>query len=98
MQVSKQIKRLMLALVLPVVCASAFASGSEAYEDPKQKMYNTGKAVYEQKLACTGCAMAGKALDKDVAKMLLEDGSKTSTLSADEKAALVEFLKKRFKM
>lgn len=98
MQVSKQIKQLLLGLVLPVVCAGAFASGSESYEDPKQKMFNTGKAVYEQKLACPTCALAGKTLDQELAKMILDDAAKTATLSADEKAALTEFLKKRFKL
>lgn len=95
------LKRLALALTLPLIAGAAFASGSDSFGgglSGEQQRYNEGKAVYAQKLACADCAMAGKALDKALAQSLLADADKSAKLSDDERAALAVYLKLRFKL
>jgi hypothetical protein len=78
----------------------AMASGSEGVstgETSDAQLYNVGKSVYAQKLACTNCPMSGKPLNASVAKELLA-GNQTQSLSADEKSALTAYLKRRFKL
>lgn len=95
------LKRLCLAVALPLLAGAALASGIDSFGGGlagQQQLYNAGKAVVAQKLVCAGCAMAGKTLDKPLAMALLEDASKTSTLSDDERNALAVYLKLRFKL
>ena len=89
-----------LALVLSVMASTAFASGSDSFGgglSGEQARYNTGKAVYAQKLACPDCMLSGKMLDKMQAQQVLTNADLTSTLSDDERAALATYLKLRFK-
>ena len=80
--------------------ASAIASGSDAgggAETGDAQLYNVGKGVYAQKLACKSCPLAGKNLDADMARGLL-GGNETYGLSAEEQQALAVYLKLRFKV
>jgi Fe-S cluster biogenesis protein NfuA len=98
---SLKLKKLGLVLALPLICGAAFASGVDSVGgglSGQQQMYNAGKAVYTQKLACSACMMAGKTLDKALAQTLLNDAAKTSNLSDDERSALATYLKLRFKL
>ncbi len=57
------IRKYGLALLLPCMVGSAFASGSDSLGgglSGEQARYNAGKAVYAQKLACPSCALSGK--------------------------------------
>ena len=95
------LKRLTLALALPLVASAAFASGSDSFGgglSGEQQLYNAGKAVFAQKLACSGCAMAGKTLDKPLAQSILSEADTTAKLSDDDRAALATYLKLRFKL
>lgn len=89
-----------LALTLPLLATGAFASGSDSFggQSGGQAEYNTGKAVYAQKLACSDCPLAGKMLDKMLAEKLLSDPSLTAKLSDDERKPLTTYLKRRFKL
>ena len=90
-----------LALVLACMIDNAFASGSDSLGgglSGEQARYNAGKAVYAQKLACPGCALSGKKLDKPQAQQLLADNTLAAKLSDDERAALATYLKLRFKL
>ena len=96
-----KLKKIGLAIALPLFCAAAFASGVDSFgggQTGQQQMYNAGKAVYAQKLACAGCMMAGKTLDKALAQTLMSDADKTASLSDDERSALAAYLKLRFKL
>ena len=89
-----------LALTLPLLASTAFASGSDSFggESSDQSQYNTGKAVYAQKLACPDCPLAGKTLDKMLAEKLISDPSLTTKLTAEERMPLMSYLKRRFKL
>lgn len=89
------------ALVLPFMVSTAFASGSDSFGgglSGEQAQYNSGKAVYAQKLACSDCTLAGKTLDKTQAQQVLSDTGLTAKLSEDERTALTTYLKLRFKL
>lgn len=95
------LKRLVLTLALPLVAGAAFASGSDSFGGGltgEQQSYNAGKAVYAQKIGCSKCMMAGKALDKTSAQNLLANPDKTTNLSDEERVALTTYLKLRFKL
>lgn len=97
------LKNTKIALVIALTSAlplTAIASGSEGVsggETNDAQMYNVGKAVYAQKLACSNCPLAGKALNAMLAKDLLA-GNQTQSLNADDKTALTSYLKRRFKL
>lgn len=94
-------KWLYLAFVLPALAGTAMASGVDSFGGGlagQQQLYNAGKAVYAQKLACGDCMLAGKSLDKTLAQSLLSDADKTAKLSDDERNALAVYLKLRFKL
>jgi hypothetical protein len=98
---SLNLKKIGLALALPLLCSAALASGVDSTGSGlsgQQQMYNAGKAVYAQKLACSDCMLAGKTLDKALAQTLLSDPMKTDKLSDDERSALTTYLKLRFKL
>ena len=81
----------------PVV---ALASGSDAAggnQTSDAQAYNLGKGVYAQKLACSGCPLAGKSVTAEIAGDLL-NGKGTQSLSADETQVLAVYLKRRFKL
>lgn len=90
-----------LALALSFMAGSAFASGSDSLGgglSGEQARYNAGKAVYAQKLACPGCILSGKMLDKMQAQQIITNTDLTSNLSDDEREALATYLKLRFKL
>ncbi len=96
----KPIKLTLTALLMSALPFVALASGSEGVsggETSEAQMYNVGKAVYAQKLACSNCPLAGKALNVMLAKDLLA-GNQTQSLNADDKTALASYLKRRFKL
>jgi hypothetical protein len=98
--ISKRIRMALVVAFLSSVPLSAMSSGSEGVgtgETNDAQMYNVGKAVYAQKLACANCPLAGKALNAMVAKDLLA-GNQTQGLSADDRSALSTYLKRRFKL
>jgi hypothetical protein len=91
-------------LISGAVCAlfssMVFASGSEtmsAAPSSSAQLYNTGKAVFADKFACSNCPLAGKNLDAEVAKEVLKGNPKVA-LSNDESEALAAYLKRRFKI
>lgn len=94
------IHRTALAVALTVFASSAMASGSEggaAAQTGDMQLYNAGKAVYAQKLACDTCPLAGKSLDATLASDLIA-GKGVPTLSEGDSKALMTYLKRRFKM
>lgn len=89
-----------IALALALAGGLAQASGSDgggSAETGDAAAYNTGKSVFATKLACTGCPMAGKALDAAAARALLANKGSV-TLTPQESAALDLYLKRRFKL
>jgi hypothetical protein len=87
-------------LLIGTVAVPAWASGNDgagSAETGDAAAYNTGKGVYNSKLACSGCPMAGKTLDATSARELLNNKRGVS-LSAEESAALDVYLKRRFKL
>lgn len=89
-----------IALALALAGGFAHASGSDgggSAETGDAAAYNTGKAIYASKLACSACPMAGKSLDAGMARELLVS-TKGVTLTADESQALAVYLKRRFKL
>ncbi len=89
-----------LLLVSSLSGGLALASGNDgagSAETGDVALYNTGKGVYNSKLACTGCPMAGKTLDANSARDLLSN-RRGVTLNAEESAALDVYLKRRFKL
>ena len=75
-----------LAAALIWAAGSSFASGSDAgggAETGDAQLYNIGKGVYAQKLACKSCPLAGKSLDSAMARDLAA-GKGTTGLNAEE--------------
>lgn len=90
----------MITALLAASPVIAMASGSDATggnQTSDAQAYNLGKGVYAQKLACSGCPLAGKSVSAEIAGDLL-GGKGTQTLSADEKQVLTVYLKRRFKL
>lgn len=85
-----------LALAAGIALASGSDGGTSA-ETGDAALYNIGKGVYATKLACSGCAMAGKSLDAATARELMAKAPAVN-LSAEESAALNVYLKRRFKL
>ena len=95
-------KKWVSALGALAVAASgaALASGSEGFtqgQNNDTRLYNVGKGVYADKFACSGCPLAGKSLNADVAKGVLGGTPKVS-LSGEEQDAVAVYLKRRFKI
>jgi hypothetical protein len=89
-----------LAALLAMASGVAFASGSEGFStgpNNAARLYNTGKLVYADKFSCSGCPMAAKTLNAEVAREVLAGKTKV-TLSGDEQAAVEAYLKRRFKL
>lgn len=86
-----------LLAALPLLATASGSEGVNTGETSDAQLYNVGKSVYAQKLACTNCPLAGKPLNAMVAKEVLA-GNQTQGLSADEKSALTAYLKRRFKL
>ena len=91
-----------LALGVLAVAASgaALASGTEGFaqgQNNDTRLYNAGKGVYADKFACSGCPLAGKPLNADVAKGVLGGAPKVA-LSGEEQDAVAVYLKRRFKI
>lgn len=97
----RSVGKFAFAVALSFMVSNAFASGSDSMGgglSGEQAQYNAGKAVYAQKLACPGCALDGKMLDKTLAQQVISDMGMTATLSDDERMALMTYLKLRFKL
>jgi hypothetical protein len=96
------------ALLSVVTCAAvaslaagvSHASGSDNFPSSSSStsLYNAGKQVFSEQLACKGCAFDGKSIDKDIAKQIVNDKKVTEKLSADDREAVVSYAKKRFKL
>jgi hypothetical protein len=94
------ITKVFISSVLALGSSWALASGSEAggsAQTGDMAMYNAGKGVYATKFACGDCPLAGKPLNAELARGLL-DKKPAAQLSADESAALTVYLKRRFKL
>ncbi len=85
-----------LALAAGLVLASGSDGGGQA-EMGDAAAYNTGKAVFAMKFACSSCPMAGKSLDAGAARTLLANKGSV-TLTPQESTALDVYLKRRFKL
>lgn len=87
-----------VGMTLGMTASLSFASGSVVVGGAQTgdgAAYQRGKRLYNLKLACDGCVMDGKKLNKDSAMMLLENGVDRS-LSSDEKHDVEVYLKRRF--
>ena len=94
----RSLKPLLLAAVMGLFASAVMASGSDASgsaDTGDARAYNIGKMVYFQKLACSGCALAGKTLDAKLARDLV-GGTQKVTLSEEEAQALGVYLTRRF--
>lgn len=92
--------RVATAVSLAMAAGVANASGSDGggmAQTGDSAAYNSGKAVFAAKFACSGCPMAGKSLDAAAARELLAN-KRGVTLTPDESAALDVYLKRRFKL
>jgi hypothetical protein len=79
---------------------AVFASGSEGFTqgpNNEARLYNVGKGVYADKFSCAACPLAGKSLDVNLAKQVLQGNPKV-TLSTAEQDAVMVYLKRRFKI
>ena len=83
---------------LALASSAAFASGTDSFSSTSSGtgQYNAGKRVYAEKLACSGCAFAGKSINKDVAMMVVSDPKATEKLSEADKEVVIAYAKKRF--
>ncbi len=96
----RSLKPLVLALALGLSGSLALASGSDGAggaETGDAQAYNMGKMVYFQKLACAGCALAGKTLDAALARDVISGKMKVS-LPAEDSRALAVYLTRRFSL
>jgi hypothetical protein len=96
----RSIKPLLLAISLGLSGAAAMASGSDGVgsaETGDAQAYNIGKMVYFQKLACSGCTLAGKKLDASLAREIIS-GKVKVMLAEDESRALRVYLSRRFSL
>jgi hypothetical protein len=87
-----------IGAVAIALSANAVASGSEsiaATPNNSARLYNVGKGVYADKFSCSGCPLAGKSLDANLAKEVLSGKPKVE-LTAEETEALSAYLKRRF--
>lgn len=94
------ISALTVVAVFAAMAGTAFASGSEGFSSAQSndtRLYNAGKGVYAEKFSCSTCPLAGKALNANVAKEVL-DGTPKVQLSEDEKTAVMVYLKRRYKI
>ncbi len=94
----RSLKPLLLAVAMGLSASAVMASGSDgggSADTGDARAYNTGKMVYFQKLACSGCALAGKTLDANLARQLV-GGTQKVSLSAEEAQALSVYLTRRF--
>lgn len=100
MKLHLNITKIMIAAAFAASPVIAMASGSDAAggnQTSDAQAYNLGKGVYAQKLACSGCPLAGKNVTAEIAADLL-NGKGTQSLSADEAQVLAVYLKRRFKL
>lgn len=89
-----------VALALALVNAPAFASGSEGFSQAPSndtRLYNVGKGVYADKFSCSSCPLAGKSLNAELAREVVS-GKPAVALSETEQAAVMTYLKRRFKL
>jgi hypothetical protein len=96
----KRLISLTSCVTFALVAGLAHASGSDSFPSASSStsMYNTGKQVFAEQLACKGCAFDGKSIDKNIAMQIVSDKKATEKLSADDRDAVVLYAKKRFKL
>jgi hypothetical protein len=83
-----------------LVSTNANASGSESMSNGPNsdtRLYNAGKAVYADKFSCSGCPLADKSLNAELARDVLAGKPKVE-LSKEEADALAAYLKRRFRV
>lgn len=93
------------ALTAGTVHASGGYGGTSVYGTPRtgsfdtdvQSSYNRGKSLYERRLACPECPLAGVSLDEVLARDLLTN-KRGVTLTHEEAYALDLYLKRRFRL
>ncbi len=61
-----------------------------------QQLYNAGKAVFAQRLACASCPYAGRRASAELAREVLADAKTIAMLDHQEQAALRTYFEKRF--
>ena len=91
---------LLIGTLAAALSGAAVASGSEGFSpglSNDTQLYNVGKGVYADKFACSGCPLAGKSLNADLAREVLRGNPKV-TLSTTEQDAVMSYLKRRFKI
>lgn len=73
------------------------ASPRNAVDTEAQASYNRGKSLYESRLACAECPLAGVSLDEGLARDLLFN-KRGVMLSPDEASVVDLYLKRRFRL
>lgn len=73
------------------------SSRGGSFDSDSASSYNAGKSVYERKLGCSECPMAGQSLNELTARGLLND-KRGIYLSPEESQALDTYLKRRFRL
>lgn len=80
-----------------VLASGSYGTGGG---DQANQAYNLGKSVFYKKLICKTCPLAqsepeaGKAAE--IVKQLSERPDSVGNISADERAAAIQFLKRRY--
>lgn len=69
----------------------------DAVDTETQASYNRGKSLYESRLACAECPLAGVSLDDVLARELLFN-KRGVILTHDEASVLDLYLKRRFRL
>jgi hypothetical protein len=87
-----------ICIAAAAVSGTAFASGSVSPSSGSVDLYNTGKTVFVQKVACNDCAFKGRGANAMDAKMLIGELANSSALSAYERDAVVAYLKRRYRI
>ena len=88
-------------VLLGAAAPDSFASGSTAVgsaQTGERAAYQRGKRLYQLKLGCDGCRFDGQSLNKKTAMSLTSGNDPLEELTADEKADLSVYLKRRFKL
>jgi hypothetical protein len=92
-------QRLLIASCLSLGLASiGTASGTLSVGDAPNLNYSLGKQVFQRKLACDGCQFHNRGNSAEDAKKLLGELSSVQSLTTAEKAAVMAYLKRRYKL
>jgi hypothetical protein len=88
------------AFAFTFAASDANASGSDRFGSSSAgtSLYNAGKQVYAEQLACKGCAFEGQAITAEIARKIVDDKKATEKLSQDDRDAVIAYAKKRFRI